>query len=222
MAKVIDYIQLILFDLYKCGIRNYIAVNWLKKNKNYRSHQSRIINLGKTSIEISSTARLDMEGTLCLNVENPQNSGKNAVLLMGEQSLLELKGHFKAFYNTEICLYPNAHLKLGYGYINSGAQIRCMDHITIGNQCAIARNVIIMDFDAHKIYYSDGRSNKLTAPVWIGNHVWIGVGATILKGVTIGDNAIVGAGAVVTKDVPPNVIVAGNPARVIKENIEWE
>ena len=54
-------------------------------------------------------------------------------------------------------------------------------------------------------------------PVKIGNKVWIGAHATILPGVTIGDGAVVAAGAVVTKDVPSNVVVAGVPAKVIKE-----
>lgn len=53
-------------------------------------------------------------------------------------------------------------------------------------------------------------------PVHIGKRAWIGAGATILPGVTIGDNAVVGAGSVVTKDVEPDTIVAGNPARLIR------
>ena len=61
-----------------------------------------------------------------------------------------------------------------------------------------------------------------TSPIVIGNHVWIGRRAMIMKGVTIGDGAVVAAGAIVTKDVPPNCVVAGVPARVVKENIFWE
>ena len=97
-----------------------------------------------------------------------------------------------------------------------------MENIKIGNQCAIGRNVMIMDFDAHDIYYSDGTKNHITKPIVIEDHVWIGAGATILKGVTIGEGAVVGAGAVVTKNVEPHTIVAGNPAKVIKTDVRWE
>jgi acetyltransferase-like isoleucine patch superfamily enzyme len=54
------------------------------------------------------------------------------------------------------------------------------------------------------------------APIVVGRNVWIGAGATVLQGVTIGDDAVVAAGAVVTRDVPPRVLVAGVPARVVK------
>jgi len=62
----------------------------------------------------------------------------------------------------------------------------------------------------------------MTQPISIGNHVWIGINATILKGVTIGDGAIIAAGAVVTRDIPASCMAAGVPASVIKNNISWE
>lgn len=62
----------------------------------------------------------------------------------------------------------------------------------------------------------------MTAPINIGNHVWIGLRAIILKGVTIGDGAVIAAGAVVTNNVPANSVVAGVPARVMSENVNWE
>jgi len=61
----------------------------------------------------------------------------------------------------------------------------------------------------------------LAAPINIGNHVLVGNRAIIMKGVTIGDGAIIAAGAVVTKDVPPNCLAGGVPAKVIRENVAW-
>ena len=61
------------------------------------------------------------------------------------------------------------------------------------------------------------RNNLLPAPIHIGKKVWLGANVTVLPGVTIGDNAIVAAGAVVTKDVEPNIIVGGIPAKFIKK-----
>ncbi len=94
------------------------------------------------------------------------------------------------------------------------------DSVRIGNHCLLAGGVNISDNDGHPIDALARRTQPAPPdairPVVIGDDVWIGGRATILKGVTIGDRAIVGAGSVVTKSVPPDVVVAGNPARVIK------
>ena len=70
-------------------------------------------------------------------------------------------------------------------------------------------------------YSTSAKCLNPAKPVVIGDRVWIGQGAVILKGVTIGNGAIIAAGSVVTKDVPPNTMVAGNPAVVKKENVKW-
>ena len=74
-----------------------------------------------------------------------------------------------------------------------------------------------MDSDAHAL-----NGSRNTNPVHIGNHVWIGTRVTILNGVTIGDGAVIAAGALVTQDVPAGCLAGGIPAKVIKENVEWE
>lgn len=221
MRKYYSYLKDILCDLQICGKRNYIKLNFFEKRIKFLSRHSRIVNKYNPSIQISKGAQVCIAGSLTLNEDYPKGSLKKAVLIIGENAKMIVEGHFKAFYNTEICIYPGAELKLGYGYINAGTQIRCMERMVIGNQCAIGRNVMIMDYDAHTIEYENGGENMITSPVVIGNHVWIGAGATILKGVTIGDNAIVGAGSVVTKNVRPNTVVGGNPAKIIRENINW-
>ena len=79
--------------------------------------------------------------------------------------------------------------------------------------------VQIMDRAVHVIF---GGDNKRTKPIHIGNNVWIGTKATIMKRVTIGDRSEVAAGTILTKDVPLNSLVAGVPCKVIKGNIKWE
>jgi acetyltransferase-like isoleucine patch superfamily enzyme len=92
------------------------------------------------------------------------------------------------------------------------------EHISVGRECVIADRVMFIDFD-HKVEDVEQAIRKqgvYSEPVRIGNNVWIGYGASILRGVTVGDNCIIGTHAVVTKDVPDNAIVGGVPARVIR------
>ena len=219
--RIISYMHSLLKDIVICGTKDYLWYNFFAKNCRFATRHSRIRNLCKPCVEISPNAKVEVSGLLNLNVMYLKNSGKKAVLKTEDQSQLTVNGNFQAYYNTEIWVYPKGKLTVGHGYINAGTQIRCMERVTIGDGCAIGRNVMIMDFDAHEITYKDGSKNRITASIEIGKHVWIGAGATILKGVSIGDNAVVGAGSVVTRDVPANTIVAGNPARVIRDNIQW-
>ncbi len=103
-----------------------------------------------------------------------------------------------------------------YCLICPGVRISSANSITIGHSCMLASSAYITDSDWHGIYDRINMEEQ-HAPVVIGNNVWIADGAIVCKGVTIGDNSIVGARAVVTKDVPPNVVVAGNPAKIVKE-----
>ena len=88
--------------------------------------------------------------------------------------------------------------------------------ITIGDDVQIGPNVQLLT-PTHPVE-PEPRRDKLEAakPIVIGNNVWIGGGAMVLPGVTIGENSVIGAGAVVTRDVPANVVVVGNPARVVR------
>ena len=101
-----------------------------------------------------------------------------------------------------------------------GTKILCAESVTIGAGCTFSWEVQVLDNDFHAITV-DGTQQPSKAPVVIGDRVWVGTRAVILKGVTIGDGAIVAAGAVVTKDVPPGAIVAGLPAKVVGRADSW-
>ena len=100
--------------------------------------------------------------------------------------------------------------------ISPGVRISAANRISIGDSCMMANGVYVTDSDWHGLYDRVGR-DEAHAPVNIGDNVWLGDHATVLKGVTSGDNSVVAAGAVGVKDVPANVVVAGNPAKVVKE-----
>lgn len=97
-------------------------------------------------------------------------------------------------------------------FMNQNVSVTCMESVQIGDRCIIANNVVIVDHDHDFV-----NGGFVTAPVKIEEDVWIGANAIVLKGVTIGAGAIVAAGSVVNKDVPAHTMVAGIPARVIKE-----
>jgi acetyltransferase-like isoleucine patch superfamily enzyme len=102
-------------------------------------------------------------------------------------------------------------------------------HVSIGRECVIADRAMFIDFDHGMVEVE--RPIRLQGiykrDVRVGNNVWIGYGACVLRGVTIGDNAVIGTSAVVTNDVPANAVVAGVPARVIRKRqppkqLRWE
>jgi len=107
------------------------------------------------------------------------------------------------------------NLKLGKGvFINAGCQFQDQGGVTIGDGTLVGPKTVIATLNHHQ--NPQKRANLLPKPVVIGKSVWIGANVTILPGVTIGDGAIIAAGAVVTKDVAPNTIVGGVPAKFIK------
>jgi acetyltransferase-like isoleucine patch superfamily enzyme len=107
--------------------------------------------------------------------------------------------------------------------------ISAYQHVSIGRECVIADRVMLIDFD-HGVVDVEipiRLQGIYKRNVRVGNNVWIGYGACILRGVTVGDNSVIGTNAVVTRDVPANAVVAGVPARVLRmrdepTTLRWE
>ena len=95
--------------------------------------------------------------------------------------------------------------------------------ITIGEDCMFSENVKIWCSDTHSILDSDNKVSNIGKFVEIGNHVWIGADVKICKNTKIADNSVVGWNSVVTKKFEKsNTVIVGNPAKVVKENINWD
>ncbi|MDE0838047.1 MAG: acyltransferase [Kiritimatiellae bacterium] len=106
-------------------------------------------------------------------------------------------------------------------FVGNGCTFSAGREIRVGAHCLISALVRIHDNDGHPLDIKRRLNHEPigdaeVAPVIIGDNVWIGAGATILKGVSVGDGSVIGTGAVVTADVPAGTVVAGNPAKVVK------
>lgn len=133
-----------------------------------------------------------------------------------------LKGLFGKT-GEDIWIEPPFHCDYGWNietgenfFANYGLTVLDVGKVTFGDNVVIAPNVSIYTA-GHPIHPESRNSGyEYGIPISIGNNVWIGGGVVILPGVAIGDNAVIGAGSVVTKDIPGNVVAAGNPCRVIR------
>ena len=135
---------------------------------------------------------------------------KNGKILCKERIILD----------DEVMLYAKGELRIGEKFcLNRYSRIVAHEKVEIGDHVTIGQMVSILDHD-HRYKMENGNlslDGYKTAPVKIGNNIWIGDKCTILKGVTIGDNVIVGANTLIHKDVPSGVVVGGNPFKVLKK-----
>ena len=126
----------------------------------------------------------------------------------------EVSDDFRVFPPFTTDFGKNIHLGRNV-FINSGCRFQDQGGIYVGDNVLIGHNVVLATLNHEE--NPEKRGNLIPSPIRIGNDVWIGSNATILPGVKVGDGAIIAAGAVVTKDVGQNAVVAGVPARYIRD-----
>lgn len=179
-----------------------------------------LMNLKHTVVQLDEGAKLVLNARLRVGEKQVRDSKLETRILLEKDATMQVDKPYTVYAGSYIRVAKGGYLHFkGKGFINENVQITCGDKIEIGDGCFIGRDVIIRSYDAHEIMKE---GYQVSAPIVIGNHVWIGQRAMILKGVTIGDGAVIAAGAVVTKDVSAHSVVAGVPAKVVEENIEWK
>lgn len=207
--------------LTPCVLFRNIYFNFFRsKIKSHKNHGLLYIT-AYSVLDIKKTAQILLNNSFTIGFKKYKGSRLETSLWMDDDSTLEIgEGGCTVYHGCDIQIFKNAKLYIGGCSINRSAQIICQDEITIGRECLISRDVLIRDNDGGHRICTEGY--KKTAPIHIGNHVWIGQGAMIMKGVTIGDGAIIGAGAFVATNVKPNSLVMPDPSRVFKNDIKWE
>lgn len=147
--------------------------------------------------------------------------GRGLVTVMGGWHLPEIDdrggsivvGRCAFFPGVRLECWRNARIEIGDGtYLNRNTEIVALGSVTVGRDCMIGRDVIVMDSDQHAL---PGQALAIE-PVVIEDRVWIGARAMVLKGVTIGHDSVIGAGAIVTRSIAPFSVAVGQPARAIR------
>ncbi|TMP71819.1 acyltransferase [Pseudoalteromonas sp. S1608] len=209
---VLELIKKIQFLRKVKVIHSFLANRKVKGN-------GKVILYNGSNVKTHETSNIYLDNILSLNGSRFFNEKTQGGLFMSKKSELVIEGRFDIMKGFDIYLGENATLRIGSGYAMDNLRVQCIDNITIGSNVIISRNVTIRDSDSHKIL--DG-VHEPTKEIIIGDHVWIGLNVTILKGVKVGNGAIIAAGSLVNNDVPERALVGGIPAKVIKYDVDWE
>ena len=164
------------------------------------------------------------------NVLNIPKSAKIFGYIIGNNNTLDIEdsefnSNIKIFVGLPECPVNNCVIHIGHNFSGSDVMIRiCEDNteVIIGNDCMFSSDVQIWASDTHTITDMNGNCTNIGRFVHIGNHVWLGYGVFVLKNTTIPDDSVVGCKAVVCGKFDfQNSIIAGNPAKVMKKNVNW-
>ena len=173
----------------------------------------------KSKILIHKKASLLVNGRFAFNKPWSGEQNRPATLVLSESATLSVNGSFTMRDGVYVTADRGAVLSLRDGFLNNGGKISCFSKISLGNDVRLSEDVILRDSDNHEIVRP---GFVKSAPIVIGDHVWVGLRAVILKGVSIGNGSVIAAGALVNKSVPAHAIFGGVPAKVIKDKIDWK
>ena len=206
--------------LFSINPFQFIKWNFLSGSVKRDKGKYLITNWGSV-VNIASSAKLVLHDHLSLNHPKYNGSKEEAYLLLRDGAELTINGRVDLASRATLQVQKNAKLSIGRAYINHEAAIIIGGDCTIGDGILISRCVKIFDSDFHKVLDENGNQTNIPKPMKIGDHVWIGLGASILRGSQIGDGAVISAGAVVMGKIKAGTCAIGNPARSFSKII-WE
>lgn len=198
---------------------NYIIVLlrffWIRifNNKSFLLHQK---------VSIKGIKNIEIKGILKVGIDYVGFVHRTDKTYLNIKGKLSIKDNYSIGRGCRFDIGENAIVTIGSGgYINYNTCLIIMYNLHIGDNCAISWNCQFLDDDFHNIEYSGKRT--INNSIIIGNNVWIGCGVKIYKGTVIPDGCVIASDTIVKGVFEiENSLIGGNPARVIKENIQWE
>lgn len=212
----------LLSKLYR-GITEAGVYGTLKSvyySSRYTEKTTSLLLHSTTKADIDPETEFDINSHLLIGVGETAAMNGSLFVTTPESSVTQT-GHRGATIGSGSFVKIAGDFSIGASYINYSANVRCENEITIGDGCAIAWNFEILDDDQHQLIV-DGEPTSSAGPIEIRDNVWIGHNVSVGKDVTIHEGSVVASNSVVTSDVPPNTLVAGSPATVVREGVSWE
>ncbi|MGL5949539.1 MAG: acyltransferase [Aeromonas sp.] len=218
MLRFFDYFlcipKSIIVNLYLCP-RNFFRLPILV------SHNTKLKNLsGRVYFECDKV-NMGMFRIGFGRIEHMDGGDSRTILSCAGN--ITVKGKVKIGQGSKLVVCKNGMVVFGENFkISSSSKIICEEKIEFGSGVLISWDVLIMDSDQHSIFYAKNLA-PLTKPILIDDNVWIGCRTYVGKGSRIPSEVIIGAGSVVCKSFDTtNVVIAGNPAVIVKRNISWK
>ena len=174
----------------------------------------------RARIELGKNAQLILHATIQLNTNKYPGSRAESYLRLRDGASMTVTGPVELMYNGTIEVHKNASLQMGACAIQSGAVIICACKMTIGQECLFSRMCYLSDSDHHQILNAEGEITNYPRETVIGDHVWVGVKATIMKGAKIKSGSVIGANSLVGGRVGEHRLVMEEPSRVFSD-IYW-
>jgi acetyltransferase-like isoleucine patch superfamily enzyme len=203
------------------NIKSALALSVAKSLYLSTRFHGRVVVVRGTRIRLAKGARIELApgARLRLGMRHPLGAPLSLQIRPGGR--LTVHGEVLISSGTRILIGDNAHLEIGdQTFIHYDGVITCWDHISIGSECGISWNVNILDGNGHDLTVG-GKARPVARGTQIGDRVWLGTGATVVSA-TIGDGSVVGAASMVSGKVPSKVLVKGNPATVVREDVLFE
>lgn len=214
MIRITDLPAIVFHPFYWFKERTKIWFSRFTKSKT-SSIQTSHASIKKCSIRLEGKNNVVQLDACDLYNTSIYIRGTGHTLVVGKGVRLE---------NIRIKIIGTANnIHIGAGTAMGGGNIICGGKgipIVIGEKCVVAEGVDIWSTDTHSVIQG-GELVNAPEPIQIGNHVWIGKDVAILKGVSVGDDAVIGMRSTVTRDIAPGTLSVGSPARIIKEEIDW-
>jgi len=208
-------------------IQRLLSLNWMQffyynfLNKNVvRDKGKYLLPRRGARIELDKSAKIILHAHLCLNENKYPHSHAECYLRLRKGAVMTVTGRVSLMYNGTIEVHKNADLQIGSCTVQSGSVIICAYKMTIGQGCLFSRMCYISDSDHHRIVDENGEVTNYPHETIIGDNVWIGVKATIMKGARIKSGCVIGANSMAGGRIKEHLLVMTEPARPFSE-VHW-